>query len=185
MSLLPVFPTLENLLGACLSHERVGSFLALFSCLNFNFLSAWAQFCELKCIEQPPTGGRSTSFTRLAPREPAGSAHRSTHNIEEFFNVSFSSTTSFGTADSHLVFIWSLRLVNHRAVTETACVLRWVSIRSENLSSRASDPAGHRSAGNVAESCRQNEQTLHLSQKGVKPPWLLNLLLPIMTCAFL
>lgn len=116
-----MFPTLENLLGACLSHECVGSFLALFSCLNFNFLSAWAQFCELKCIEQPPTGGRSSGFTRWVPREPAASAHRGTHNVQEFFNVSFSSTTSFGTADSHLVFIWSLRLVNHRVVADCLC----------------------------------------------------------------
>lgn len=50
--------------GERVSHECVGSFLALFSCLNFNFLSPWAQFCELKCIEQPPTG-RSTSSTQL------------------------------------------------------------------------------------------------------------------------
>lgn len=59
MSLLPVFPRLENLLGACLSHECVGSFLALFSCLNFNFLSAWAQFWELKHIELCPRGGKA------------------------------------------------------------------------------------------------------------------------------
>lgn len=59
MSLLPVFPWLENLLGACLSHECVGSFLALFSCLNFNFLSAWAQFWELKHIEPCPRGGKA------------------------------------------------------------------------------------------------------------------------------
>lgn len=35
------------------------------------------------------------------------------------------------------------------------------------------------------QGCGQDQHRLQLRHRGVKPPWLLNLLLPIMTCAFL
>lgn len=134
MSLLPVFPRLENLLGACLSHECVGSFLALFSCLNFNFLSAWAQLWELKHIELCPRGGKAPNSSSALSFVLAGelSASRSQEQWQclKIHLLVFSYLHHSGTAGIHLVFILSLRLLNQGDGRSFLCEILWGFMRS-------------------------------------------------------
>lgn len=188
MSLLPVFPRLENLLGACLSHECVGSFLALFSCLNFNFLSAWAQFWELKRIEPCPRGGEapnsSSALNFVLAWELSASCSQEQWQCLRINLLGFFSTT---TSQGQLVFtlvLFYLSLLSQGGDKDCLCFV-WDSVGShEKLAHCTSHPLRALSRS-ITECCGQDKHTLQLSQKGVKPPWLLNLLLPIMTCAFL